>query len=141
MNLEGATHYVSGRDPVPLPTGGQHITPHDPLVLCRCKLRLKPGAFHICLDLTTPEPPPARPSKPKPQPKPKAAPKSNQVGRPRALSDEQANEVARLYTAGATLDVVAEFFGVSRKAVQNILDRLEVPRRRPGPYVAKREKS
>lgn len=132
MNLEGATHYVSGRDPVPLPTAAQHITPHDPLVLCRCKLRLKPGAFHICLDLSTPEPPPPRPPKPKPQPKPKAAPKGNQIGRPRALSDEQANEVARLYLAGATLDVVAEFFGVSRKAVQNILDRLEVPRRRPG---------
>lgn len=133
MRIEGATHYVSGRDPVPLPTAGQHIAPRDPLVLCRCKLRFKPGAFHICLDLTTPEPPP-RPPKPKPQAKPKAAPKSNQVGRPRALSDEQANEVARLYTAGATLDVVAEFFGVSRKAVQNILDRLEVPRRRPGAY-------
>ncbi|HEY9354557.1 MAG TPA: helix-turn-helix domain-containing protein [Nocardioides sp.] len=138
MRAEGTASYVGGRTSVPLPSAAPRIAPRPAYVTCSCKHRGLPGAFHVCIDLTTPAPAIPKP-KPRPKPKPKPASKTTGViGRPRALSDEQAQEAADLYTSGATLDVVAERFGVSRKAVQNILDRLEVPRRRPGPYVRSR---
>lgn len=80
-----ATTAVGGRESVPLPATPAKIGRRPELVECRCKLRLRPGAFHICLDLSTPEPPPP-PVKPKPKPRAKpantAAPKGKR-GRPR----------------------------------------------------------
>lgn len=133
MRAEGTATYVGGRTSVPLPSAVPRIAPRPAYVTCAaCKHQGLPGAFHVCIDLTTPAPPIPKP-KPRPKPKP-ASTTTGVIGRPRALSDEQARAAARLYTSGQTLDVVAERFGVSRKAVQNILDRLEVPRRQPGAY-------
>lgn len=129
MKAEGSTHYVSGRNHVPLPTTAQPIAPRDPLVECHCKHRGRLGAFHICITLDTPEPAPIK--KPVMKRK-KAPPKSHVIGRPPALNDEQAREIAQLYTDGMGLLDLASKFGVGDGAVRRALRRQKVTMRRPG---------
>lgn len=77
MRSYGTAHHVAGSGHVPLPTVAPHIAPHERLMECdRCRLRTREGAFHLCLDLGTPEP--------VPPPKPKKAPKAQQRRSPRA---------------------------------------------------------
>lgn len=73
MRAEGYAHHVGGRDSVPLPMSHQHIAPRLPDVACACGHRGRPGAFHLCIDLGTPEPVIApRPKKKAAQPKSRA---------------------------------------------------------------------
>lgn len=73
-------HYVAATSGVPLPTrprkNAKKVAPG--LVTCvRCELRTRPGAFHVCIDLTEPEPVIA-----KPEPKPKKKAPKPRVVRP-----------------------------------------------------------
>lgn len=49
--------YVGATSGIPLPTRATQATPNTGLVACgRCDLRTRPGAFHICIDLSGDEP-------------------------------------------------------------------------------------
>lgn len=77
-----ATTAVGGREGVPLPAVPAKIGRRPELVDCGRGHRIRPGAFHICLDLATPEPPPPPVQKPKPKPRPTPKPQAKR-GRPR----------------------------------------------------------
>lgn len=69
-------NYVSAREGVPVPTKPYERAGRAEWVACKCGLKHRPGAFHICIDLSADEPIVA--PKPKPEkkaPKPKATPK------------------------------------------------------------------
>lgn len=64
MRTDGnASTYVGAQDPIPLPPRTAQATPTVGLVTCaRCPLRIRPGAFHICLEPS--DDAPALPPKP-----------------------------------------------------------------------------
>jgi len=67
MQAYGSAHHVAGREPIPLPTQNQPITPRERLVVCPCGHRGRLGTFHICIDLSAPEPVVIAPPKPAPK--------------------------------------------------------------------------
>lgn len=70
-------NYVSAREGVPVPTKPYERAGRAEWVACGCGLKHRPGAFHVCVDLSEPErvaPPRPKPKKAsKPKPKPRAA--------------------------------------------------------------------
>lgn len=78
-----ATAFVGGREPVPLPAEPAKIGRRVQLVDCGRGHRIRPGAFHICLDLATPEPPPPVVKKPKPKPEREPRPRARRDTQPR----------------------------------------------------------
>lgn len=96
-----ATAAVIATRGVPLPAEPAKIGRRAELVECGCGHRGRPGAFHICIDLSTPEPKPAPIERPKqkakttpkvqprpapasstPKPKPAPKPKPERTPRP-----------------------------------------------------------
>lgn len=109
-------NYVSAREGVPVPTKPYERAGRAEWVACGCGLKHRPGAFHICIDLS--------------EPAPVVAPKPPPPRDPRVIEREK--EAARLYAAGAIMSEVAEQLGMSRSGVASMLQRSGVPIRQPG---------
>lgn len=72
-----ASTHVGGRDGVPLPKVAAAPTGFVGWTICHCGLKHRPGVYHLCIDLETPEP--IAPPKPKPSRKAKKPQKSPSV--------------------------------------------------------------
>lgn len=108
-------NYVSAREGVPVPTVPYNRAGRAEWVVCgMCPWRGRPGGFHVCIDLTTPEREAAR-----------VSPKY-------ALAAKRAEEGARLYVGGATIHEIAVILGMSYSGVQKMLAQNGVPRRPQG---------
>lgn len=77
-----ASTHVGGIEGVPVPKVAAAPTGFIGWTVCHCGLKHRPGAYHLCIDLGTPEPKPVVVAKPKPkkkrtrvagEPKPKRA--------------------------------------------------------------------
>ena len=86
-------------------------------VTCGCGLRHRPGAFHICIDLSEPEPVVEQPA-----PKPKTRP-----------SDARSRGAARLYESGMTILEISNETGNAPETIRADLRREGVTMRRSGP--------
>lgn len=131
---------VGAREGVPVPTKPYAKAPRPAWVDCKCGLRHRPGAFHICIDLGADEPVVV----PKPKPAPKKAtvkrkPKKEAPGKGRGsgFSGGRGNnggkvvsrieEVIRRYEDGETTTSIAEDIGVHRKSILYALRTRGVP--------------
>jgi uncharacterized protein (DUF433 family) len=85
-----ATNSVGGREGVPLPTTAPAPIGHRGWTVCKCGLRKRPTAFHICIDLSADEPQ----VQPKPAPKKRATPKPQKTPAPKPRAARKTGKCA-----------------------------------------------
>lgn len=139
-----ASTHVGGRDGVPLPKVAAAPTGFVGWTACHCGLKHRPGVYHLCIDLGTPEPivapkPAAKKPAVKRQPK-KTSPRKGKgsgfgggVGNNGGKVVSRIEEVIRRYEDGETTTAIAEDIGVTRKAIVHALKTRGVPIR-PAAY-------
>lgn len=82
-----ASTHIGGREGVPVPKVAAAATGFAGWTVCHCGLKHRPGAYHLCIDLGTPEPIVA------PKPK-KAAPKKKAISSPKPPAARKTGECA-----------------------------------------------
>lgn len=129
-----STTSVGGTTSVPLPPAPAKIGRRVQLVECKCGHRGRPGAFHICIDLSTPEPK----AKPAPRPKREAQPRVKRAALPKPKREPKptvereaalcANECgATVYKAGNSCRACSAAARTKPKPVREPRPEREVP--------------
>ena len=139
-----ASTHVGGIEGVPVPKVAAAPTGFVGWTVCHCGLKHRPGAWHLCIDLGTPEPKPA-PVKPKKKAATKRPTKKVAPGRGKGSGFgggpgnhggkvvSRIEEVIRRYEDGESTTAIAADIGVGRKSVVYALKTRGVPIR-PAAY-------
>ena len=133
-----ASTHVGGIEGVPVPKVAAAPTGFVGWTVCHCGLKHRPGAWHLCIDLGTPEPKPA-PVKPKKKAATKRPTKKVAPGRGKGSGFgggpgnhggkvvSRIEEVIRRYEGGESTTEIAKDIGVGRKAIVYALKTRGVP--------------
>lgn len=141
--------YVSATGPIdlPRPKRRKHRPARQRHVCPDCDLPLvRPGAFHVCLDLSAPEPVIAKVAKAKRTQSPRsadhaanlaAAQRQRWAERRASQASRDAEIIARYATGEVGISSIASEFGIGRETVRRILVDAGVEIRKPGATIAR----